>query len=307
MRYLKAMMQEALAPEPEKDEDKPAEGHFDDGSWADWMPSRILSKAINPPPTKQSSNAVSVKLYSGKEMLVHPEAVKEAKQNVQQVMAQARKDIDKLVAGGMPIDKATAQVTQRIAQSRGLTMPSGNKKQSEVSSTYEGYSKKLFAKEGGLRYDLFTGQRKPSHPLDKLTIGQVKALQRQRKDTAAGAYQFTKAAIETLQKATGLSDNDLFDAKNQYRMFEELTRGNEKLARDKLGLSSLSDAQRYAMHFLGPSGGIRFLRKLRENPNMTFAEAFPSAYERNKALFSKIGGARATLASTFGELARRME
>ena len=182
----------------------------------------------------------------------------------------------------------------------------GQRNESMVSSPYDVYGKKLFAKEGGLRYDLFTGESKPSQPLDKLTIGQVKALQRKRKDTAAGAYQFTLATLEDTQKEAGLSDNDLFDAKNQYRLFETFTRSNERHARSKLGYDRISDAQRYSLHFIGRYGGVDFLQKLRDNPTANFASLFPKAYARNKALFKNIGGEKATLADVFGELSNRM-
>ena len=184
---------------------------------------------------------------------------------------------------------------------------SGGRNESMVSSSYDVYGKKLFAKEGGLRYDLFTGESKPSQPLDKLTIGQLKELQRKRSNTAAGAYQFTLATVEDVQKEMGLKDTDVFSPATQNRMFETFTRGNETRAREVLGMSRVSDAQRYSMHFLGRSGGVSFLRKLRENPNATFAKEFPNAYARNKAMFSKIGGANATLADAFGELSRRMK
>lgn len=183
----------------------------------------------------------------------------------------------------------------------------GGRNESMVSSSYDVYGKKLFAKEGGMRYDLFTGEKEPSQPLDRLTIGQLKELQRKRTNTAAGAYQFTLATIEDLQKEMGLKDTDVFSQATQNRMFETFTRGNETRAREALGMSRLSDAQRYSMHFLGRSGGVSFLKKLRENPNATFAKEFPSAYARNKAMFSKIGGANATLADAFGELSKRMK
>jgi hypothetical protein len=176
-----------------------------------------------------------------------------------------------------------------------------------VSSSYDAYGKKLFAKEGGLRYDLFTGETKPSKPLDRMTIGEVKNLQRGRRDSAAGAYQFTLATLEDVQKEAGLSDDDVFSPSNQYRLFETFTKGNESHAKNTLGVSRLNDAQRYSMHFLGRSGGAEFLKKLQENPSMTFAKAFPKAYSRNKALFSKIGGANATIADAYDELSRRMK
>lgn len=187
------------------------------------------------------------------------------------------------------------------------TARGGSRNQSMVSSSYADYGKKLFAKEGGLRYDLFTGERKPSQPLDRLTIGQLKQLQGQRKDTAAGAYQFTLATVKDLQKEMGLKDTDVFSPDTQNRMFETFTKGNEEHASKVLGVSRLTDAQRYSMHFLGRSGGASFLRNLQDNPNASFAQKFPKAYERNKALFSKIGGANATLADAFGELSRRMK
>lgn len=194
------------------------------------------------------------------------------------------------------------QTAPRSPSTRG-----GQRNESMVSSPYDVYGKKLFAKEGGLRYDLFTGETKPSQPLDKLTIGQVKALQRKRKDTAAGAYQFTLATLEDTQKEAGLTDNDLFDARNQYRLFETFTRSNERHARSKLGYDRLSDAQRYSLHFLGRYGGVEFLQKLNANPNANFASLFPKAYARNKALLKNIGGANATLADVFGELSKRMK
>jgi hypothetical protein len=175
------------------------------------------------------------------------------------------------------------------------------------SSSYEEYGKKLFAKEGGMRYDLFTGEKTPSQPLDRLTIGQLKNLQRKRGNTAAGAYQFTLATVEDLQKEMGLKDSDMFSPATQNRMFETFTRGNETKARQALGLTRVSDAERYSMHFLGRSGGVSFLKKLRENPNAAFAKEFPSAYEKNRALFSKTGGANTTLAGAFDELSRRMK
>ena len=183
----------------------------------------------------------------------------------------------------------------------------GDRNQSMVSSSYDAYGKKLFAKEGGLRYDLFTGETKPSKPLDRMTIGEVKNLQRGRRDSAAGAYQFTLATLEDVQKEAGLSDDDVFSPSNQYRLFETFTKGNESHAKNTLGVSRLNDAQRYSMHFLGRSGGVEFLKKLQENPSMTFAKAFPKAYSRNKALFSKIGGANATIADAYDELSRRMK
>ena len=187
------------------------------------------------------------------------------------------------------------------------TTRAGPRNESMQTSDYDTYSKKLFAKEGGMRYDLFTGEKTPSKPLDRLTIGEVKALQKGRKDTAAGAYQFTLATIEDLQKETGLKDTDVFSPANQYRMFETFTRGNESYARERLGISKLSDAQRYSMHFLGRFGGADFLKKLGENPDASFASLFPKAYSRNKALFSNIGGQRATLRDTFYELSKRMK
>jgi len=159
---------------------------------------------------------------------------------------------------------------------------SGGRNESMVSSSYDVYGKKLFAKEGGLRYDLFTGESKPSQPLDKLTIGQLKELQRKRSNTAAGAYQFTLATVEDLQKEMGLKDTDVFSSATQNRMFETFTRGNETRAREVLGMSRVSDAQRYSMHFLGRSGGVSFLRKLRENPNATLADAFGELSRRMK-------------------------
>lgn len=183
----------------------------------------------------------------------------------------------------------------------------GDRNQSMVSSPYGEYGKKLFAKEGGMRYDLFTGEKAPSQPLDRLTIGQLKDLQRKRKNSAAGAYQFTLATVEDLQKEMGLKDSDTFSAATQNRMFETFTRGNEGHARKRLGKTRLSDAERYSMHFLGRYGGVDFLGKLRDNPNALFAKEFPKAYANNKALFAKVGGANATLADAFYELSNRMK
>jgi hypothetical protein len=183
----------------------------------------------------------------------------------------------------------------------------GARDTTRVTSSYEDYGKKLFAKEGGMRYDLFTGETTPSQPLDRLTIGQLKELQKKRKNSAAGAYQFTLSTVEELQKEMGLKDSDMFSAANQYRMFETFTKGNEAKAIRELGLNRVNDAERYSMHFLGRSGGVSFLRKLRETPNATFAKEFPSAYARNKAMFSKVGGANATIADAFSELRKRMK
>lgn len=183
----------------------------------------------------------------------------------------------------------------------------GQRNNSMVSSSYDVYGKKLFEKEGGLRYDLFTGERKPSQPLDKMTIGQIKKLQQGREDSAAGAYQFTLATLEDTQKDAGLSDNDVFDAKNQYKLFETFTRKNEEYARNKLGVNSLNDAQRYAMHFLGRYGGVKFLSTLKENPSANFAEMFPKAFARNPDFISRAGGKRATLQDVFGLLSNKMK
>ena len=196
------------------------------------------------------------------------------------------------------------------APSTARTSPSargGSRETWMQASSYDVYGNKLFAKEGGLRYDLFTGEKTPSHPLDRLTIGQVMSLQKQRKDTAAGAYQFTLDTLKDTMKAAGLKETDMFDARNQYRLFETFTRENEKHAERKLGMSRLNDAERYSMHFLGRFGGEDFLRKLKESPNTNFAKAFPQAYARNIDLFKKIGGSNATIRDVFGELANRMK
>jgi hypothetical protein len=175
------------------------------------------------------------------------------------------------------------------------------------SSSYDVYGKKLFAKEGGLRYDLFTGEKRPSQPLNKLTIGQVMALQKQRTNTAAGAYQFTLDTLQDTMKDAGLKESDMFDERTQYKLFETFTRKNEEHARKAVGKSSLNDAERYSMHFLGRSGGARFLKLLQENPSANFASEFGREFRSNRALVDKVGGRKASVSDVFRELAVRMK
>ena len=175
------------------------------------------------------------------------------------------------------------------------------------SSSYDVYGKKLFAKEGGLRYDLFTGERNPSQPLNKLTIGQVMTLQKQRTNTAAGAYQFTLYTLQDTMKDAGLKESDMFDERTQYKLFETFTRKNEEHARQAVGKDTLNDAERYSLHFLGRSGGTKFLKLLQDNPSANFAAEFGKAFRSNRALVDKVGGRNASVSDVFKELAVRMK
>lgn len=175
------------------------------------------------------------------------------------------------------------------------------------SSSYDVYGKKLFAKEGGLRYDLFTGEKKPSQPLNRMTIGQVIELQKNRTNTAAGAYQFTLDTLQDTMKDAGLKESDMFDERTQYKLFETFTRKNEEFAKQSLGKGSLNDAERYSMHFLGRSGGAKFLKLLQENPSANFASEFGKAFRSNRALVDRVGGRNASVSDVFRELAVRMK
>jgi hypothetical protein len=56
--------------------------------------------------------------------VVFQDDVQGAAQRTQNIMTQVRQEIAALVAQGVPVDQATSQVTQKYAQSRGLSMPS---------------------------------------------------------------------------------------------------------------------------------------------------------------------------------------
>ena len=178
---------------------------------------------------------------------------------------------------------------------------------SSGTSSYEGYVNKLLSKEGGGRYDLFAGERTPSHQLDKMTFGQLKALQAKRRASAAGAFQFTRDTVIEMQKRLGISDNEIFSKENQHRMAIEFTKVNEGVAKKAAGITTANDAQRYSMHFLGIGAGPKFLNALRMTPRAKFADLFPKEYASNRSMFKKRGGANATLQDVYEELRVRME
>lgn len=90
------------------------------------------------------------------------------------------------------------------------------------------------SKEGGKAgYDAFwNGSRvKPKKPMSQMTIGEVRQWQREtlneqasrgvsrkRRSSAAGGYQFMSGTLPRAMSAAGLSENDMFDQKNQDRL-----------------------------------------------------------------------------------------
>ena len=196
----------------------------------------------------------------------------------------------------------------RLSTLAGPATRGGISSTSMKTSTYDAYGKKLFAKEGMMRYDLFTGENTPSQPLDKLTFGQVIALQKKRKiNTAAGAYQFTLGTLQDTMRDAGFKETDIFDSRNQYKLFETFTRKNEEHAMKVLGKSRLSDAERYSLHFLGRYGGTKFLKMMKENPSANFSREFNAAFSNNRALVDRVGGPRASVSDVFKEFSQRMK
>ncbi|WP_151765742.1 hypothetical protein [Acinetobacter colistiniresistens] len=87
-------------------------------------------------------------------------------------------------------------------------------------------------------YDaIYSGAKvKPSKPISQMTVGEVKAYQKQliqagSKSTAVGKYQFihNKGAFGRMAAQAGLKDTDLFDSKAQDRLAIQYAGGAEQL------------------------------------------------------------------------------
>ena len=216
--------------------------------------------------------------------------------------------VAKLWGDGIAPKKPQAQTAQAQPSTRG-GVRGGVKKDPPKSSDLAKYQEKLGFAEASGDWNIFTGEKKGSHNLVGMTIGQVKKLQSDRlkrnKGSAAGLFQFTRDTLIDTAKEAGLKDTDLFDSKNQTKLFHTFTTTNDAKASEILGRAP-SDGERYVLHFLGRGGGSKMLRVLKENPRASFATTFPSAFKANRQLVDKVGGSRATVGDVYRELAKRM-
>ena len=128
-----------------------------------------------------------------------------------------------------------------------------------TSSGVSAYNERIGTREGGGHYDTIFGQAGGAmingKPVTENTIGEIKAWQQTKKKDnkqAVGKYQFMITEVESMSKAAGLSDSDLFNGPNQEKMMRVYTETNAKYLR-ALGLPDTEEYLSMA-HAVGAGG-----------------------------------------------------
>lgn len=124
--------------------------------------------------------------------------------------------------------------------------------------------------------------------------------------SAFGRYQFTTGTWNNVVnspegKAAGLTEGGRGDPDQQERAIRIFTKGNEKKL-EAAGFE-VNNANRYAMHFLGEGGGLKFLKEARENPAASAAGLLPAAASSNPTIFYRPDGSARTVADVYRLLA----
>lgn len=121
--------------------------------------------------------------------------------------------------------------------------------------------------------------------------------------SATGLYQFTEATWKEMQKKLG-KKLDIFNVKDQEEAMNKLTEINIQ-ALEKNGLP-VTAQNLYMTHFLGMSGGPKFLKNLQKNPNELASKyVSDSAVNANKNLFYK-DNQPVTAAELYNDLSSRL-
>lgn len=139
--------------------------------------------------------------------------------------------------GDFVVDEIEISNTPRTMVVKATTTPPEGSATSSALSGAEGQAagnllRYVYRGEGG--YDSFNrgtaGDSPGSYPggLQRLTIGEVMALQDAGTVSAVGAAQFTRGTLPTAMRDAGLSRGDLFSAENQDRMASALLLGSKR-------------------------------------------------------------------------------
>jgi hypothetical protein len=86
----------------------------------------------------------------------------------------------------------------------------------------------------------------------------------------------------------------------------EFARENRDLLAKQLG-TAISDTQLYMAHLLGPSGAVRLIRAIRENPAQSAKAMFPQAASANRSLFYGAGGKALSVQQFYENLEKRWQ
>lgn len=124
--------------------------------------------------------------------------------------------------------------------------------------------------------------------------------------TATGLGQFTTGTWTDLARRRpdlGLTPNGRTDPEQARRATAAFTQENEGLLA-KVGLP-VTNETRYAMHFLGKQGGVRFLKGAETNPDAPAATyANPDAVSANRTVFFNRNGAPKTAREVLADFSR---
>lgn len=121
--------------------------------------------------------------------------------------------------------------------------------------------------------------------------------------SATGLYQFTEATWKEMQKKLG-KKLDIFNVKDQEEAMNKLTELNIK-ALERNGIP-VTPQNLYMTHFLGLSGGPKFLKNLEKNPNELASKyVSDSAVNSNKNLFFR-NNQPVTAAELYNDLSSRL-
>lgn len=124
--------------------------------------------------------------------------------------------------------------------------------------------------------------------------------------SAFGRYQFTtgtwnKVVNSPEGKAAGLTEGGRGDPDQQERAIRIFTKGNEEKL--KSAGFEVNNANRYAMHFLGEGGGLKFLKEARENSGASAAGLLPAAASANPTIFYRPDGSARSVGDVYRLLA----
>lgn len=119
--------------------------------------------------------------------------------------------------------------------------------------------------------------------------------------SAYGPYQFTSGTWNSLisqHPELGLTERDRYSPQAQAKAIQAFTADNQAILRAK-GIP-LTDTNTYMAHFLGPSGGAKFVNAYSQNPDTPVTAAVsPAALAANREAFYNKNGTPKTVGEVY--------